>query len=113
MLFKVSKHHHKSKSTTTFLYSQATSSNMNPNTQKIQPWKKSWPPQDVQAEQPQSAEQMNLQRSYGTHASNTKGKIFTIETKPKSTYTRLRNHRGRWSTNMADYRQVIRERCLR
>ncbi|PQE12717.1 hypothetical protein CJF30_00002576 [Rutstroemia sp. NJR-2017a BBW] len=26
---------------------------------------------------------MNLQRSYGTHASNTKGKIFAVDSKPE------------------------------
>ncbi|EPE35074.1 hypothetical protein GLAREA_10770 [Glarea lozoyensis ATCC 20868] len=53
--------------------------------QKTQPWKKFWPPQ-VDAASPQAKqtpEEMNLQRSYGTHASNTKGKIFAIDNKPK------------------------------
>ena len=57
--------------------------------QKSQPWKKFWPPQDgvgVQVEL--TAEEMNLQRSYGTHASNTKGKIFVIDNKPKSRLVR-------------------------
>lgn len=51
--------------------------------QKSQPWKKFWPPQDVAAQTVLTPEEMNLQRSYGTHASNTKGKIFAIDNKPK------------------------------
>jgi hypothetical protein len=52
--------------------------------QKTQPWKKFWPPQDGTATQIDlTPEEMNLQRSYGTHASNTKGKIFAIDNKPK------------------------------
>lgn len=51
---------------------------------KSQPWKKSWPPRDGPAAHIElTPEQMNLQRSYGTHASNTKGRIFEIDTKPK------------------------------
>ncbi|MCJ1456012.1 hypothetical protein MMC28_006369 [Mycoblastus sanguinarius] len=56
-----------------------------PNGQKSQPWKMFWPPADVVAAQGElTTEEMNLQRSYGTHASNTKGKIFAIDAKPKS-----------------------------
>lgn len=55
--------------------------------QKSQPWKKFWPPQDgVAAQIELTPEEMNLQRSYGTHASNTKGKIFAIDKKPKCKY---------------------------
>jgi hypothetical protein len=55
------------------------------NGQKTQPWKNFWPPQQDNAAQVELApEEMNLQRSYGTHASNTKGKIFAIDNKPKS-----------------------------
>ena len=51
--------------------------------QKSQPWKQFWPPQSgVAAKTELTAEEMNLQRSYGTHASNTKGKIFAIDSKP-------------------------------
>lgn len=50
---------------------------------KIQPWKAF--SRDVSADAAeQTPEEMNLQRSYGTHASNTKGRIFTIETSPKA-----------------------------
>ena len=53
--------------------------------QKSQPWKKFWPPQDsIAAHSELTPEEMNLQRSYGTHASNTKGKIFAIDSKPLS-----------------------------
>ena len=52
---------------------------------KSQPWKQFWPPTEGLAVEVQhTPEEINLQRSYGTHASNTKGRIFTIETKPKS-----------------------------
>jgi hypothetical protein len=51
---------------------------------KSQPWKKNWPPQDLVGQAELTAEEMDLQRSYGTHASNTKGKIFQIDNKPKS-----------------------------
>lgn len=52
--------------------------------EKSQPWKAFWPPQDGIATQTKlTAEEMNLQRSYGTHASNTKGKIFAIDNKSK------------------------------
>jgi len=55
------------------------------NGQKSQPWKKFWPPQQGDAAQVElTPEEMNLQRSYGTHASNTKGKIFAIDNEPKS-----------------------------
>ena len=50
--------------------------------QKSQPWKKFWPPKDgVAAQITLTPEEMDLQRSYGTHASNTKGKIFVIDNK--------------------------------
>lgn len=53
------------------------------NGQKSQPWKQFWPPQTgLAAKTELTAEEMNLQRSYGTHASNTKGKIFAIDSKP-------------------------------
>ncbi|RYO92114.1 hypothetical protein DL764_008183 [Monosporascus ibericus] len=52
---------------------------------KSQPWKQFWPPTEgLAAEVQPTLEEMNLQRSYGTHASNTKGRIFTIENKPKT-----------------------------
>ena len=52
--------------------------------QKSQPWKNFWPPQDgVAAQMELTPEQMNLQRSYRTHASNTKGKIFAIDNNSK------------------------------
>ncbi|RYP81033.1 hypothetical protein DL770_006023 [Monosporascus sp. CRB-9-2] len=52
---------------------------------KSQPWKQFWPPTEgLAAEIQHTPEEMNLQRSYGTHASNTKGRIFTIENKPKA-----------------------------
>ena len=55
--------------------------------QKSQPWKKFWPPQDgIAAQTKLTAEEMNLQRSYGTPASNTKGRIFAIDNKPKCKY---------------------------
>ncbi|KAK9775138.1 hypothetical protein AB5N19_02132 [Seiridium cardinale] len=50
---------------------------------KIQPWKQ-FSRGAAAAAAEQTPEEMNLQRSYGTHASNTKGRIFTIEDKPKS-----------------------------
>jgi hypothetical protein len=55
------------------------------NQQKSQPWKKNWPPhiEDVDGHPEQTPEEMNLQRSYGTHASNTKGKIFAVASKPE------------------------------
>lgn len=57
--------------------------------QKSQPWKKSWPPRTGPAAQIKlTPEEMNLQRSYGTHASNTKGKIFAIDVSPKCQYIR-------------------------
>lgn len=47
---------------------------------KIQPWKAF--PRDLAADSiDQTPEELNMQRSYGTHASNTKGRIFTIENK--------------------------------
>ena len=53
--------------------------------QKSQPWKQFWPSQNgVAAKTELTAEEMNLQRSYGTHASNTKGKIFAIDSKSTS-----------------------------
>jgi hypothetical protein len=53
-------------------------------TPKSQPWKAVWPPQETQAAHIElTAEEMDLQRSYGTHASNTKGKIFAIDNKPQ------------------------------
>ena len=56
-----------------------------PNGQKSQPWKKNWPPQDsATADVQMTPEQLDLQRSYGTHASNTKGRIFEIDNKPQS-----------------------------
>lgn len=51
--------------------------------QKAQPWKANWPPAKVDDQAQLTAEEMNLQRSYGTHASNTKGKIFVIDSKSK------------------------------
>ncbi|KAK1765236.1 hypothetical protein QBC33DRAFT_621439 [Phialemonium atrogriseum] len=49
---------------------------------KSQPWKQFWPPADgVAAQVEQTPEEMDLQRSYGTHASNTKGRLFTIDKK--------------------------------
>jgi hypothetical protein len=49
---------------------------------KNQPWKASWPPAEDNAAQVElTPEEMDLQRSYGTHASNTKGKIFAIDSK--------------------------------
>jgi hypothetical protein len=49
---------------------------------KTQPWKASWPPVETNAAQAElTPEDMDLQRSYGTHASNTKGKIFVIDSK--------------------------------
>lgn len=48
---------------------------------KSQPWKAFWPPQEGAAQTDMTPAQMNLQRSYGTHASNTKGRIFEIDTK--------------------------------
>lgn len=55
---------------------------------KNQPWKASWPPAATNAAQAElTPEEMDLQRSYGTHASNTKGKIFAIENKTKCKYT--------------------------
>jgi hypothetical protein len=62
--------------------------------QKSQPWKNFWPPQDVGAFQANlTPEQENMQRSYGTHASNTKGRIFHIDsqTKCKCTYIDMEN----------------------
>ena len=53
---------------------------------KTQPWKQNWPPQDIAGQEQLTPEQQNLQRSYGTHASNTKGKIFAIDNKPKCKY---------------------------
>ena len=54
------------------------------NMPKAQPWKAFWPPKDgIAAQTTLTAQEMNLQRSYGTHASNTKGKIFVIDDKPK------------------------------
>jgi hypothetical protein len=51
---------------------------------KTQPWKASWPPVETNAAQAElTPEEMDLQRSYGTHASNTKGKIFAIDNKTK------------------------------
>ena len=45
---------------------------------KIQPWKAF--ARDASAAAAElTPEEMNLQRSYGTHASNTKGRIFTVE----------------------------------
>ena len=44
-----------------------------------QPWKKQWPPQEVAATETLSAQDMNLQASYGTHASNTKGRLFAVD----------------------------------
>jgi hypothetical protein len=49
---------------------------------ETQPWKASWPPVETNAAQAElTPEEMDLQRSYGTHASNTKGKIFVIDSK--------------------------------
>ncbi|KAJ4359398.1 hypothetical protein N0V95_002229 [Ascochyta clinopodiicola] len=49
---------------------------------KSQPWKACWPPVEaVSAQAELTPEEMDLQRSYGTHASNTKGKIFAIDSK--------------------------------
>jgi hypothetical protein len=49
---------------------------------KSQPWKAAWPPEETNAAQLElTPEEMDLQRSYGTHASNTKGKIFAIDSK--------------------------------
>jgi hypothetical protein len=50
---------------------------------KIQPWNQ-FSRGTAAAAVEQTPEEMNLQRSYGTHASNTKGRIFTIEDKPKA-----------------------------
>jgi hypothetical protein len=53
-----------------------------PTASKSQPWKASWPPVEaVTAQVELTPEEMDLQRSYGTHASNTKGKIFAIDSK--------------------------------
>lgn len=49
-------------------------------TTKIQPWK-SFPRTLGEDAAKQTREEMDLQRSYGTHASNTKGRIFTIDDK--------------------------------
>ncbi|KJX95232.1 hypothetical protein TI39_contig4126g00024 [Zymoseptoria brevis] len=55
---------------------------MSPVEQKAQPWKAVWPqeesadPNTVAVETP---EQANFQRSYGTHAPNSKGKLFNGE----------------------------------
>lgn len=53
---------------------------------KTQPWTKNWPPANDETQAELTPEQMNLQRSYGTHASNTKGRIFAIDNKPKSKF---------------------------
>lgn len=50
---------------------------------KTQPWKQ-FPRGFAAVGVEQTPEEMNMQRSYGTHASNTKGRIFTIEDKPKT-----------------------------
>ncbi|KAK2033561.1 hypothetical protein LX32DRAFT_690068 [Colletotrichum zoysiae] len=47
-------------------------------TVKVQPWK-SFPRNLATSQDELTAEELNMQRSYGTHASNTKGRIFTIE----------------------------------
>jgi hypothetical protein len=67
------------------LYLLLIDNNPSLNQQKTQSWKKSWPPQieDMDGQTEQTPEEMNLQRSYGTHASNNKGKIFAINSKPE------------------------------
>jgi hypothetical protein len=57
-----------------------------------QPWKKVWPPTNVvdQANNiPQglNSEEVANQRAYGSHASNTKGRIIHINTECKSSNT--------------------------
>ncbi|KAK1621896.1 hypothetical protein BDP81DRAFT_455851 [Colletotrichum phormii] len=47
---------------------------------KTQPWKAF--PRELSANAVKlTPEELNIQRSYGTHASNTKGRIFTIDEK--------------------------------
>ena len=56
------------------------------NTQdtKAQPWKSVWPPtsavaqRDITASSGLSKDEMTNQRAYGSHASNTKGRIVHI-----------------------------------
>ena len=50
-------------------------------TQQSQPWKAVWPPAQVEAAaipENLSTEEMTNQRAYGSHASNTKGRIVHI-----------------------------------
>jgi hypothetical protein len=59
---------------------------MSPIQEKAQPWKAVWPREEGSeaATVVETPEQANLQRSYGTHAPNSKGKLFEVEAEEKA-----------------------------
>ncbi|SMQ46801.1 unnamed protein product [Zymoseptoria tritici ST99CH_3D7] len=60
---------------------------MSPVEQKAQPWKAVWPQEEIADSNTvavETPEQANFQRSYGTHAPNSKGKLFNVDDEQKS-----------------------------
>ncbi|KAL2760420.1 hypothetical protein ACRALDRAFT_2015469 [Sodiomyces alcalophilus JCM 7366] len=89
---KPSYHHYQNKHKPPLFQTQTSNAKMHgtTNNAQTQPWKGTWPPTAAAATQnaalPQnlSAEELTNQRAYGSHASNTKGRIVHINCNQES-----------------------------